>query len=167
MSVEHRVDEPNGTLSHRESLFIDLEDISKSHIQKKYLQIPVKLTYQIEHRRKQRRRQTGSIVDRILSIIERREPSTISRDIGICPPNAIVAPLGLVDIHAKFRVIGIGQISCLEVFLHGSFLVLGLREVVGESTGRTKVGRFPAQVCMHHALCIIDGLVGVEHCASD
>lgn len=78
MGVEHRIDEPNGTLSHRESLFIDLVDISKSHIQEKYLQIPVKLTYQIEHRRKQRRRQTGSIVDRILSIVERGKPGTIS-----------------------------------------------------------------------------------------
>lgn len=96
-----------------------------------------------------------------------REHSAISRDIRISTTNAVVETLCRVKVDFQLRVVRVGQLRLLEVLLHGFLLVSGLREVVGEATRTAEVGSSTTQVSVHHALGILDGLVGVEHGATD
>lgn len=124
-------------------------------------------TYQVEHRGKQRRSETRSVVEVVVRISISTEPGTIGRYIWVRPSNAIVHPSSSVDVDTKLRVVRVGQISPLEVLLHSSFLVIRLREIVGEAACRTEVRGRAAQIDVHDALRVLDSLVFVEHCAAD
>lgn len=97
----------------------------------------------------------------------RAESRTIGGDIGVCTTNTVIQSLSRVDIYLELRVVRVGQVSLLEILLHGVLLVLRLGEVIRESTRSAKVSRGTAEIDMHDALRVFDGLVWVDHSAAD
>lgn len=164
MSIEHRVHETNRALAPGKPFFVDLPRADPLAQSKNKFKFP---TYQIQNRSEQWRRQTSAIEVVQRSIGVSREQGTIGRHIGISTANTVVETLGLVKVDFELGIVGVSQLGLLEVLLHGFPLVQRLREVVGEAARAAEVGGGTTQVSVHHAFGIVDGLVRVEHGASD
>lgn len=97
----------------------------------------------------------------------RAESRAIGGDIRVRTTNTVIQSLGCVDVNLELRVVRVGQVSLLEVLLHSVLLVRRLGEVIRESTRSAKVSRGTAEIDVHDALRILDGLVWVNHGAAD
>lgn len=87
---------------------------------------------------------------------------SVGGDIRITSSNAVVQPLGRVEIDVELRVVRIAQIGSVKVLFHSRLLIAGHRVVVRETARAAKVDSRAPEVDLHHALWVVDRLVGVE-----
>lgn len=102
----------------------------------------------------------------IESIHIRSEMGSIGRNIRISATKTVIEALGRVNIDLKLRIVWIRQIRRLEVLLHSSILIRRLGEVVRKSTRSTEVAFGSAEINVHDALAVVDGLVAIQHGAT-
>ena len=62
------------------------------------------------------------------------EVSSVGRNIGVTSANSIVDPSSRVGVDIQLRIVGVGQVSAMEVCFNVAILVRGAREVVRESS---------------------------------
>lgn len=103
----------------------------------------------------------------VIAVRVRAESRTIGSDIGVCAANTVIQTRSRVDVDLKLRVVRVAQVSLLEILLNSLLLVVRLGEVVRESTCRAKVGCGTAEIDMHDALRVFNGLILIDHRAAD
>lgn len=125
------------------------------------------IAHQSQNRRKQRRRQTRPVKVVVGTVHIRAKIGPVGGDIRIRASDAIVQALGRVEINAEPGVIRVRRVGCRKVLGNCSLLVRRLGEIVGESPRGAEVLGGAAQIHVHDALRHLDGLVRVQHRASN